>query len=130
MRLKTCIIENGNIFETDYMGNKKECIGVATDVFKAIENGLKEAVEKAETLKNERDEYYELGIKNGYIQKPKTPEEIAKEYQDQQKQILEVLQSMSEKLNKTTERLEVLENGHKQSVELVNDPKGNTKNKN
>ena len=109
--MKTCIIENGNIFETDYMGNKKECIGVATEVFKQIENGLKEAVEKAETLKLERDKYYDLGIEKGYIEKPKTTEELTKEFQEQQSKILEVLQNMNDKLNKTTERLEVLENG-------------------
>lgn len=128
--MKTCIIENGNIFETDYMGNKKECIGVATEVFKQIENGLKEAVEKAETLKLERDKYYELGIEKGYIEKPKTTEELTKEFQEQQNKILEVLQNMNDKLNKTTERLEVLENGHKQGSELANDPKGSAKNKN
>lgn len=128
--MKTYIIENGNIFETDYMGNKKECIGVATEVFKQIENGLKEAVEKAETLKLERDKYYELGIEKGYIEKPKTTEELTKEFQEQQNKILEVLQNMNDKLIKTTERLEVLENGHKQSSELANDPKGSAKNKN
>ena len=129
-KVKTYIIENGNIFETDYMGNKKECIGVATEVFKQIENGLKEAVEKAETLKLERDKYYELGIEKGYIEKPKTTEELTKEFQEQQNKILEVLQNMNDKLIKTTERLEVLENGHKQSSELANDPKGSAKNKN
>ncbi len=118
--VRTIIIENGNIYETDYMGQKKECLGVTADVFNQINNGLKEAVEKAEQLQKERDEYYKLGVDNGYIKKPKTQEEIYSEFVDNQNKIMNALENFNK-------RLEVLEDGHKQSVELVDNTKGNTK---
>lgn len=121
--VKTVIIENSNIFESDYMGQKKECIGVTADIFNKISNGLKEAVEKAEQLQSERDKYYNLGIENGYIKKPKTQEEMYSEFAENQNKIMSALENFNK-------RLEDLENGHKQSIELVDNSKGNTKKQN
>lgn len=118
--IKTVIIENGNIFESDYMGQKKDCIGVTADVFNQINNGLKEAVEKAEQLQKERNDYYNLGVEKGYIKKPKTQEEMYSEFIENQNKIMNALDNFNK-------RLEVVENGHKQSVTVVDNSKGNTK---
>lgn len=101
-------IENGNIYQYEY--NNKNLIGVTTEVFNEVKDGLDKALTRNEQLAKEKEEYYNLLIEHGIIAKPKSVEEIVKETQEQQSKIMQTLGDVTAVLQKLSDRMEVVEN--------------------
>lgn len=104
----SAIIENGNIYQVDY-GNKT-LIGVTEAAFNEVKNGLNTALNRNEELAKEKENYYQMLVDHGLIQKPKTPEELILETQQQQAEIVKTLNNLSLTLNKLNNRMEAIEN--------------------
>ena len=104
----TCNIENNNIYKIEY-GNKT-CIGVTADAYTQLKDSAEKALIRNEELAKEKDKYYQMLIEHGIIKKPKTTEEILKETQDQQANIINTLNSLTTVLEKLNNRMEVVEN--------------------
>lgn len=101
-------IENGNIYQYEY--NDKTLVGVTTEVFNEVKNGLDKALNRNEQLAKEKEEYYNLLVEHGIIVKPKSVEEIIKETQEQQVKIMQTLGDVTNVLQKLNNRMEVVEN--------------------
>lgn len=104
----TCSIENNNIYKIEY-GNKV-CIGVTSDVYVQLKESAEKALARNEELANDKEKYYQMLIDNGIIKKPKSTEEILKETQDQQENILKTLGNLTSVLERLNNRMEVVEN--------------------
>ncbi len=81
----TCIIENGNIYQIDMYNSKKQ-IGIDNTT--------------AEEIMKETERLHKLGVDNGYIEIPKTQEEINQELINTNLQLMENMKSMQEELKK------------------------------
>lgn len=101
-------IENGNIYQYDY--NNKTLVGVTTETFNEVKNGLDKALTRNDELAKEKEEYYNLLIEHGIIAKPKSVEELVKETQDQQTKIMSTLEDVTNVLQRLSSRMEVVEN--------------------
>lgn len=104
----TCSIENNNIYKIEY-GNKT-CIGVTADAYTQLKESAEKALIRNDELAKEKDKYYQMLIEHGIITKPKTTEELLKETQDQQANIMKTLNSLTSVLEKLNSRMEVVEN--------------------
>ena len=74
-------INDGKIFQSNY-GQQQE-IGVTLQAHKELENSLnaylEEALNKAEHIAKERDDYKKMLVEHGLIEQEKTPEDMHNE---------------------------------------------------
>lgn len=89
----TCMIENGNIMQVDFYGNK-QIVGVTTEAYKELE--------KIST------EYYNKLVELGAIVPPKTPEQI-------QQETMQMMSEMMAQMQKMKAEMEELKNGKSSS---------------
>ena len=83
-----CVIENGNIMQVDFYGNKSK-IGVTNDVYAELEKIS--------------GEYYNKLVEMGAIVPPKTPEQM-------QEENLQLMSEMMNQIKTMKAELEVLKN--------------------
>lgn len=83
-----CVIENGNIMQVDWAGNKQK-IGVTNETYAELEK-----------ISNE---YYNKLVELKVIIPPKTPEQI-------QAETMQIMQNMMDKMQQMQNELEVLKN--------------------
>lgn len=84
----TCVVDNGNIVQVDYYGNRK-AIGVTTEVYQELE--------KIST------EYYNKLVELGVIVPAKTQEQIQQEQ-------MQMMQTMLKQMQQMQAEMEVLKN--------------------
>lgn len=105
----TCYVENGGIFQTDYIGNKIGQLGVTNETYSALNS-------KYIDLKNICDTYYNKLVDAGIIEKEKTPEEIIKEQSELMNQMLLQMKDMQSEINQLKEKKDVQYNESSSSV--------------
>lgn len=96
----TCYVENGGIFQTDYIGNKIGQLGVTNETYSALNS-------KYIDLKKICDTYYNKLVDAGIIEKEKTPEEIIKEQSELMNQMLLQMKDMQNEINQLKEKKDV-----------------------
>lgn len=89
-----CIVDNGNIIQIDFMGNKK-VIGVTTETYNELEKISME--------------YYNKLVDLGVITPPKTPEQIQQEQ-------MAMMSAMMEQMKQMQAEMEVLKNAQSTNV--------------
>lgn len=80
----SCVVEDGKIFQTEYISGNKTQIGVTTEEFN----------QQTEIL----DTYYNKLVELGAIEKEKTPEEIQQENQEMIKTLLTKINDLEKKM--------------------------------
>ena len=98
-----CVIDNGDIFQADYFGNRQQIIGKTTAAY--------------EELESTTQQYYDKLVELGVITPPKTQEQLMSEMQSAMSDMAEVIKGLSAQVK------ELKENGpqadHSGSVENV-----------
>lgn len=109
------IDDNGNIYKIEY--GQRTVVGVTAEVFTELKSNAERALNRNEELAKEKDNYYNMLIEHGIIQKPKTIEDRIIDLEKNNieitqinNKILSALENINLTLNKNHERLEVLEN--------------------
>ena len=97
-----CVIDNGDIFQTDYFGNRQQLIGKTSSAYAELETTTQQ--------------YYDKLVELGVITPPKTQEQLMSEMQS-------AMSDMAEVINLSDQVKELKENGsqadHSGSVENV-----------
>ena len=98
-----CVIDNGDIFQTDYFGNRQQLNGKTAAAY--------------EELESTTQQYYDKLVELGVITPPKTQEQLMSEMQSAMSDMAEVIKGLSAQVK------ELKENGsqadHSGSVENV-----------
>lgn len=109
------IDDNGNIYKIEY--GQRTVVGVTAEVFTELKSNAERALNRNEELAKEKDNYYNMLIEHGIIQRPKTIEDRIIDLEKNNieitkinNKILSALENINLTLNNNKERLEVLEN--------------------
>lgn len=98
-----CVIDNGDIFQTDYFGNRQQLIGKTSSAYAELEATTQQ--------------YYDKLVELGVITPPKTQEQLMSEMQSAMSDMADVIKGLSAQVK------ELKENGsqadHSGSVENV-----------
>lgn len=98
-----CVIDNGDIFQTDYFGNRQQLIGKTASAYAELEATTQQ--------------YYDKLVELGIITPPKTQEELMGEMQSAMSDMAAVIKNLTDQVK------ELKENGsqadHSGSVENV-----------
>lgn len=108
-----CVVdESGNIYAVDITNNNQNLIGVVTDTYKTMEKVAIEGADEVERLRSELEaknkesnEYFEMLVGAGLIERPKTQEEINRELMKKNEQL-------SQQLSEVMQYLKSLNGGH------------------
>ena len=84
-----CVIDNGDIFQTDYFGNRQQLIGKTSSAYAELEATTQE--------------YYDKLIELGVITPPKTQEQLMSEMQSAMSDMAEIIKGLSAQVKELTE---------------------------
>ena len=84
-----CVIDNGDIFQVDYFGNRQQLIGKTTSAYAELEATTQE--------------YYDKLVELGVITPPKTQEELMGEMQSAMSDMAEIIKGLSAQVKELKE---------------------------
>ena len=84
-----CVIDNGDIFQTDYFGNRQQLIGKTSSAYAELEATTQE--------------YYDKLVELGVITPPKTQEELMGEMQSAMSDMAEIIKGLSAQVKELKE---------------------------
>lgn len=84
-----CVIDNGDIFQVDYFGNRQQLIGKTTSAYAELEATTQE--------------YYDKLVELGVITPPKTQEQLMSEMQSAMSDMAEVIKGLSDQVKELKE---------------------------
>ena len=84
-----CVIDGGDIFLTDYFGNRQQLIGKTAAAYAELEGTTQQ--------------YYDKLVELGVITPPKTQEQLMSEMQSAMSDITEIIKGLSAQVKELTE---------------------------
>ena len=84
-----CVIDNGDIFQTDYFGNRQQLIGKTSSAYAELEATTQQ--------------YYDKLVELGVITPPKTQEQLMSEMQSAMSDMAEVIKGLSDQVKELKE---------------------------
>ena len=84
-----CVIDNGDIFQTDYFGNRQQLIGKTAAAYAELEGTTQQ--------------YYDKLVELGVITPPKTQEQLMSEMQSAMSNMAEIIKGLSAQVKELTE---------------------------
>lgn len=84
-----CVIDNGDIFQTDYFGNRQQLIGKTSSAYAELEATTQE--------------YYDKLVELGVITPPKTQEELMGEMQSAMSDMAAVIKNLTDQVKELKE---------------------------
>ena len=84
-----CVIDNGDIFQADYFGNRQQLIGKTSSAYAELEATTQE--------------YYDKLVELGVITPPKTQEQLMSEMQSAMSDMAEVIKGLSAQVKELKE---------------------------
>ena len=84
-----CVIDNGDIFQADYFGNRQQLIGKTSSAYAELEATTQQ--------------YYDKLVELGVITPPKTQEELMSEMQSAMSDMAEVIKGLSAQVKELKE---------------------------
>ena len=84
-----CVIDNGDIFQVDYFGNRQQLIGKTSSAYAELEATTQE--------------YYDKLVELGVITPPKTQEELMGEMQSAMSDMAEIIKGLSAQVKELKE---------------------------
>ena len=84
-----CVIDNGDIFQTDYFGNRQQLIGKTAAAY--------------EELESTTQQYYDKLVELGVITPPKTQEQLMGEMQSAMSDMAEVIKNLTDQVKELKE---------------------------
>lgn len=84
-----CVIDNGDIFQADYFGNRQQIIGKTVAAY--------------EELESTTQQYYDKLVELGVITPPKTQEQLMSEMQSAMSDMAEIIKGLSAQVKELKE---------------------------